>query len=193
MRRLRLSSVLLLVVLLAGCAGNRRSSATRAGAAGRPAPTQGDGVSYWDGDGVIGPPRIRIDLGEQRAYFFKGDQLVGVTRVSTGRAGYRTPAGRFAVLDKDIDHISGLYGNFVDADGGVVEKDVGVKTHVCPPGAYFSGASMPYFIRFHGGIGMHAGYLPGYPASHGCVRLPRQMAIHFFHNVQAGVPVEVIN
>ena len=118
---------------------------------------------------------------------------MGVTPVSTGREGYRTPAGRFAVLDKNIDHISSLYGNFVDADGNVVESDVGSRTHQCPPGAYFSGAPMPYFIRFRGGIGMHAGYLPGYPASHGCVRLPKHMAAQFYHNVQAGTPVDVVN
>jgi lipoprotein-anchoring transpeptidase ErfK/SrfK len=192
MRRLGIFLALLPMVLLVGCAADRRRAEV-----GRrptqPARPSGDGVSYWDGDGVSGPARIRIDLGEQRAYFFKGDQLVGVARVSTGREGYRTPAGRFAVLDKDIDHFSGLYGNFVDADGHVVEKDVGVKTHQCPPGAHFSGSSMPYFIRFHGGIGMHAGYLPGYPASHGCVRLPKHIAAHFFNNAEIGTPVEVTN
>ena len=43
-----------------------------------------------------------------------------------------------------------------------------------PRGTAFRGASMPYFLRIHGGIGMHAGYLPGYPASHGCIRLPEE-------------------
>ncbi|HET6407651.1 MAG TPA: L,D-transpeptidase [Chthoniobacteraceae bacterium] len=187
-------------MLLAGCVSDRRYSTARAGSNGEPANTgqtavasPQNEVSYWNGDSVVGPPRIQIDLGEQRAYFFKGDQLVGVARVSTGRADYRTPAGRFTVLDKDIDHISGLYGNFVDADGQVVMKDVGVRTHQPPPGARFSGAPMPYFIRFHGGIGMHAGYLPGYPASHGCVRLPRHMAGNFFHHADVGTPIEVVN
>ena len=48
-----------------------------------------------------------------------------------------------------------------------------------PRGTVFRGAPMRYFLRVHGGIGMHAGYLPGYPASHGCIRLPKQMAAHF--------------
>ena len=48
-------------------------------------------------------------------------------------------------------------------------------------------------MRFHGGIGMHAGYIPGYPASHGCVRLPVKMAQHFFNNVSIGTPVTVVN
>jgi hypothetical protein len=50
---------------------------------------------------------------------------------------------------------------------------------------------MPFFIRFNGGIGMHAGRLPGYPASHGCVRMPRAMAAHFFANAPLGTPVTV--
>lgn len=50
---------------------------------------------------------------------------------------------------------------------------------------------MPYFMRIHGGIGMHAGYLPGYPASHGCIRLPKEMAVHFFENAAVGAPVTV--
>ena len=50
---------------------------------------------------------------------------------------------------------------------------------------------MPYFLRIHGGIGMHAGYLPGYPASHGCIRLPQQMAIEFFKNATVGTPVDI--
>jgi L,D-transpeptidase catalytic domain len=50
---------------------------------------------------------------------------------------------------------------------------------------------MPYFLRIHGGIGMHAGYLPGYPASHGCIRLPKEMAARFFQNVPIETPVAI--
>lgn len=50
---------------------------------------------------------------------------------------------------------------------------------------------MPYFLRLHGGIGMHAGYLPGYPASHGCIRLPQQMAVEFFKDATVGTPVVI--
>jgi lipoprotein-anchoring transpeptidase ErfK/SrfK len=191
MRRICLS--LLSMLLLVSCASDQRAASGRSASLTQPGNTPKADVSYWNGDGMNEPARIKINLGEQRAYFFKGDQVVGIAPVSTGRAGYRTPAGRFAVLDKNIDHISSLYGNFVDENGNVMEKDVGVRTHRRPPGTYFSGAPMPYFIRFYGGIGMHAGYLPGYPASHGCVRLPKHMAGHFFHNVQPGTPVHVVN
>ena len=60
-----------------------------------------------------------------------------------------------------------------------------------PRGTIFRGAAMPYFLRIHGGIGMHAGYLPGYPASHGCIRLPEKMAVQFFKNAAVGTPVEI--
>lgn len=52
---------------------------------------------------------------------------------------------------------------------------------------------MPYFMRIHGGVGMHAGFLPGYAASHGCIRLPPALAQQFFENAPAGTPVEVVN
>jgi lipoprotein-anchoring transpeptidase ErfK/SrfK len=52
---------------------------------------------------------------------------------------------------------------------------------------------MPYFLRFHGGYGLHAGFLPGFPASHGCVRMPERMAQIFFANSSQGTPVRVVN
>src|SRR5437868_12991905 len=60
-----------------------------------------------------------------------------------------------------------------------------------PRGGKFMPAPMHYFMRFHEADGMHAGYLPGYPASHGCVRMPEQLAIAFFHAVEVGTPVAV--
>jgi hypothetical protein len=51
---------------------------------------------------------------------------------------------------------------------------------------------MPYFVEFSPAVGMHAGYLPGYPASHGCVRMPRDLAALFFERVQIGTPVTVV-
>jgi lipoprotein-anchoring transpeptidase ErfK/SrfK len=52
---------------------------------------------------------------------------------------------------------------------------------------------MPYFMRIHGGVGMHAGFLPGFAASHGCIRMPERMAQIFFANVSHGTPVRVVN
>ncbi len=157
-------------------------------------PDQGiDNVSFWDGDGVSGSPRIHIRLSEQRAYFYKGNQLVGVSMVSTGREGYDTPTGQFKIIQKSPNHRSNLYGDYVDAAGNVVMKDIGVRTHKRPPGTSFLGAKMPYFMRVHGGTGMHAGFLPGYAASHGCIRMPDFMAKTFFANAPLGTPVTITN
>jgi hypothetical protein len=151
-----------------------------------------DDISYWDGDGVPGSPRIRISLSEQRAFFFKGDQLVGVSSISTGREGYNTPAGSFSILQKDRDHVSGIYGDYVDAvTGEVIKKDIDRSKDKMPRGARYDGAPMPYFMRITGGIGMHEGFLPGYAASHGCIRMPGFMAEKFFQNVSMGTPVSV--
>ena len=151
-----------------------------------------DPVSYWDGDNVGGSSSIKIYLGEQRAYFYKGDQLVGVSQISSGREGYDTPSGSYKIIQKNADHVSNLYGDFVDADGNVVKANVSVKDRK-PPGSRFKGASMPHFMRIVGGVGMHAGFLPGYAASHGCIRMPAFMAQTFFNNVSMGTPVELHN
>lgn len=151
-----------------------------------------DNVSFWEGDGVSGAPSIRISLSEQRAYFYRDNRLVGVSYISTGREGFDSPKGSFQVLDKDADHFSSIYGDYVDSRGQVVQKDVDRKKDPLPAGCKFEGAKMPYFMRFTGGVGMHQGFLPGYAASHGCIRMPEFMARKFFENVSKGTPVRVV-
>jgi len=150
-----------------------------------------DNVSYWEGDSVSGPGRIVIDVSDQRAYFYKGNQLVGVSKVSSGRDGFDTPQGTFKIIQRNKDHKSNLYGNFIWPNGEIAMKDVDTSKDKKPPGTRFDGASMPYFMRFTGGVGMHGGYLPGFAASHGCVRMPTDMAATFFRNVDVGTPVIV--
>jgi lipoprotein-anchoring transpeptidase ErfK/SrfK len=160
------------------------------------APTVGapqDTVSYWDGDNLGGKPSVKISLSEQRAYFYKSGLLVGVSQLSTGREGLNTPTGRFAIIQKDVNHVSTKYGDFVDGNGAVIVPNVDVDKDKKPPGTHFKGAPMPYFMRIVGGVGMHAGYLPGYPASHGCIRMPEFMAENFFKSVSTGTPVTITN
>jgi hypothetical protein len=186
------------VVGLSGCAMDTEFSARApqlnrsfpGTALDREADERGDGVSYWDGDRVMGHPRIKIDLESQRAYFYKGAQMVGVSVVSTGREGYDTPPGEFQVIQKDRDHASSLYGEYVDRSGQVVEQNVEIGKDPRPRGTVFRGASMPYFLRIQGGIGMHAGYLPGYPASHGFISLTHEMSVNFFKDAPVGTTVE---
>ena len=181
-------------ISLAGCASDRDAAANRFISQGTLA-LQGkenrDEISYWNGTGSEGEPRIVIDLDQQRAYFYKGDQIVGVSVVSTGREGYDTPPGEFRIIEKDREHVSSLYGDYIDQSGQVVTENVESDKDPRPRGTTFRGAAMPYFLRIHGGIGMHAGYLPGYPASHGCIRLPEKMAVQFFKNAAVGTPVEI--
>jgi hypothetical protein len=70
----------------------------------------------------------------------------------------------------------------------VSDADADMKV---PRGGKFVPAPMRYFMRFHEADGMHAGYLPGYPASHGCVRMPEQLAIAFYRALDVGTPVTV--
>jgi len=150
-----------------------------------------DNYSHWDGDGVAGAPSIVIKLGHQRAYFYKAGQLVGVSTISTGREGFGTPRGSFKIMQKDKDHASSLYGDYVDGRGGILKRDIDRSKDKMPPGAKFDGAKMPFFMRITGGVGMHEGFLPGYPASHGCIRMPHNMAETFFKNVEVGTPVAI--
>ncbi len=146
---------------------------------------------YWRGGDVSGAPAIVIDLGSQKAYFYKSGQVVGVSPISSGREGYRTPTGTFRILQKNRDHHSNLYGDYVDSQGNVVVKNVGIEEDPKPRGTYFRGAPMPYFMRIYSGVGMHAGYLPGVPDSHGCIRMPLRMAQLFYANAPSGTPVTV--
>jgi hypothetical protein len=190
-----------LAALLAGCTSNdpRLSSETvylggRRVAAGGTAEKRMnyDNVSYWDGDHASGPPHIRLRISEQKAYFYKGDQLVGVSIISTGREGFGTPSGTFKIQQKDRDHVSSRFGDYVDArTGEVIRKDIDRNKDPMPKGAKYDGARMPFFMRVHGGVGMHEGFLPGYPASHGCIRMPGFMAEAFFRNVEVGTPVNI--
>ena len=136
------------------------------------------------------PFRVEIDLEQQTAYLIGGRRVVLQSPISSGRYGHLTETGSFKVIEKERSHYSTIYGRIVDAYGRTVVSDADVDMRV-PRGGKFIPAPMHYFMRFHGADGMHAGYLPGYPASHGCVRIPEQMAIAFFNAVEVGTPVRV--
>jgi L,D-transpeptidase-like protein len=142
--------LLFCALFLAGCASNRESG-TRSSFPGRNLAEQsgeyGDNISYWDDNESGDTARIVIDLDAQRAYFYRGDKLVGVSIVSTGREGYNTPSGEFRVTEKDPTHVSSIYGDYVDSSGDVVMENVDVTKDSRPRGTVFRGAPMPYFLR----------------------------------------------
>jgi lipoprotein-anchoring transpeptidase ErfK/SrfK len=150
-------------------------------------------VASWnDAATAKGAPRILVNLTTQQAFFYRGKLLVGRTSISSGRRDFETPPGTYRVIQKDADHVSSQFGAYVADSGAVLVRDVDVNKDPRPDGAHFVGAHMPYFLRFTGGYGMHAGFVPRYRASHGCIRMPEEMAKHFFDAAEEGTRVEVI-
>jgi lipoprotein-anchoring transpeptidase ErfK/SrfK len=134
---------------------------------------------------------ILVNLGTQTADLYRGRTRIATSRISSGREGHRTPIGRFRVLRKDEDHRSSLYGDYVDASGRVVKSNVDSRRDRKPPRTHFVGAPMPFFLEFSPGYGLHQGYLPGEPASHGCIRMPYWKARQFYLIARVGTPVVV--
>jgi lipoprotein-anchoring transpeptidase ErfK/SrfK len=113
-----------------------------------------------------GEVEVVVSIPLQRAYVYRGGTLIGVTTVSTGRRGHETPTGTFPILQKRREHYSNLYNN----------------------------APMPFMQRLTwDGIALHAGQIPGRPASHGCVRLPLAFARHLFGATQIGATVHILD
>ena len=146
---------------------------------------------WWQDEGAPGAPKIVVHLGEQKAYFYKGKTLVGESTVSTGKRGFGTPVGHYHIVSKDRNHVSSEFGDYVDSDGNVVKSNIDVRKDSQPRGTHFDGARMPYCMHFNGGYAMHEGYVPPFAASHGCIRLPRGMAEHFYENAPEGTSVIV--
>ena len=120
------------------------------------------GRYLWRNAAGDGEARVVISLGDQMAYLYKGSTLVAVSTISSGKPGKDTPTGVFPILEKKIMHRSLKYEN----------------------------APMPFMQRIDEfGIALHAGMLPGHPASHGCVRLPSEFAAKLFRVTDVGTPV----
>ncbi|HEY7810551.1 MAG TPA: L,D-transpeptidase family protein [Allosphingosinicella sp.] len=114
---------------------------------------------------TAGAVELVVSIPLQRAYIYRGGTLIGVTTVSTGRKGHATPTGTFTILEKRQKHFSNRYNN----------------------------APMPFMQRLTwDGIALHAGHIPGHPASHGCVRLPLAFAKHLFGATQRGASVHIV-
>ncbi|PZN92588.1 MAG: L,D-transpeptidase [Alphaproteobacteria bacterium] len=123
------------------------------------------GEWIWDADiAPSGPMLVVVNLSTQRAYAYRNGIRIGATTISSGKSGKATPTGVFTILQKNKDHKSNLYNS----------------------------APMPYMQRLTwDGIAMHAGNLPGYPASHGCIRLPLEFSKKLFETSSMGMTVVV--
>lgn len=137
---------------------------------------------------------VLVSLSRQRAYVYSGNDLAIDTPISSGKKVGFTPTGNFMIMQKDPNHRSNIYGNFVDSRGRVVRAGVSARIDSAPSGSHYQGAPMFYFMRLTSeGVGMHIGILPGYPASHGCIRLPAEIAPQIYARVKIGTPVQVTN
>ena len=135
---------------------------------------------------------ILVSLSKQRAYLLVDGKVAVDTPISSGKRNGWTHKGDFEILEKDPDHHSTLYGDFINEEGRIVRSGVSSKLDAAPSGTRFRGAPMKYFMRLTPeGIGMHVGILPGYPASHGCIRLPVDMAQAIYNKVPLKTPVTV--
>jgi lipoprotein-anchoring transpeptidase ErfK/SrfK len=136
---------------------------------------------------------VYVSLEKQRAYLRVGEETAIDSPISSGKRAGMTPMGSFTVLEKSADHRSSIYGDFVSRKtGAVVRSGVSTKIDSAPSGTVYRGAPMKWFMRMSWqGVGMHTGKLPGYPASHGCIRLPEDIAKMIYERVKIGTPVFV--
>jgi lipoprotein-anchoring transpeptidase ErfK/SrfK len=125
------------------------------------------GGYVWVADSAIpatGPMRVLVSLREQRAWIYRADRMIGVTTISSGVPGHPTIPGRWPILEKARFHKSNKYSN----------------------------APMPFMQRLDRyGIALHAGVVPGHPASHGCIRLPAAVAKRLYGLTRLGDPVDI--
>ena len=122
------------------------------------------GQYLWRKGSFAGEPRVVVSLNDQLAYLYRGEELVAVSTVSTGTTKNPTPKGIFSVLAKKPMHRSIKYDN----------------------------APMPFMQRIDQyGVALHAGHLPGYPASHGCIRLPNEFAKRLYSVTDHGTTVMI--
>ncbi len=135
---------------------------------------------------------IEIARAEQRGLLLVDGAIAMDFPVATGKRSHPTPAGSFTIIGKQKDYASNLYGKIVDPAGTVLVSDADTRVHAVPEGASFVAAKMPYWMRLtNTGIGLHVGYVPGRPASHGCIRLKREVAVKLFELTKIGTPVTI--
>ena len=147
--------------------------------------------SYWHDTHTGGKAWMEVDLKRQVAAFYRGQNKMGVAAISSGDERHRTPDGTYRILEKLKDKYSTLYGHVEDAHGSVVNRDATPASRV-PPGCRYVPAPMPYWMRLtSSGIGMHQGFLPGYAASHGCIRMDKKVVRHFYDAAFVGMKVKV--
>jgi hypothetical protein len=157
-------------------------------------PAKADRVMYqWHDDGGSGGVSVKINLREQIATIYRGGREIGWTYVATGKEGRVTRPGSYNIMEKIVDKHSNKYGWIENEFGEVTDDDASPGDHL-EPGERYLPAPMPYWMRLTSyGIGMHVGNIPqpGAPASHGCIRMPKEFVPILFDQVKVGTPVKI--
>jgi hypothetical protein len=169
----RSNDLMRFLTILAACVGlltaseamNKPSFHTEGTPTGKPTGTLKPGEYWWNPQlSPSGPVVVLVSIPQQIMYVYRNGILIGRSTVSTGSKGHATPGGVFSILEKKETHRSKKYDN----------------------------APMPYMQRLTWtGIAMHSGALPGYPASHGCIRLPYDFSQLLFKATAKGGTVVV--
>ena len=162
---MRILSLILLLVAALAAAPARPAPSLQSGTVMEAAERLKPGEFLWAPEiAPKGPVLLVVSLATQRAVVYRNGVPIAISTVSTGRPGYRTPTGVFVILQKHVEHYSNLYDD----------------------------APMPYMQRLTwGGVALHGGNLPGYPASHGCIRLPHEFAKLLYQVTHRGMTVIV--
>lgn len=148
----------------------------------------------WSDESSLGELHIEIDLAKQIATYKRGERSIGWSFVSTGREGHATRPGSYTITEKMPVKYSDRYGWIADATGKVTNGDAKPTTPV-PPGETYFPSPMHSWMRITSyGVGLHAGEIPkpGEPASHGCIRLPREFVPILYEATKIGTPVRIV-
>lgn len=149
---------------VAASAASRSARADMLATFGRDSLLPGQYLWRDDADNFAGEERVVVSLGDQLAYLYRDDALIAAASISTGEEGRESPAGIFAILDKQPMYRSRKYDN----------------------------APMPWMQKITSyGIALHAGHNPGRPASHGCIRLPSAFAKKLYAVTDIGTLVMI--
>jgi hypothetical protein len=147
----------------------------------------------WYDDAGQGAVSLSIDLSDQIATIWRGEREIGWCFVATGLEGRSTRPGSYRITEKIVDKHSNKYGWIENEFGEVTDDDASPGDRL-QPGERYMPAPMPYWMRLtHYGIGMHVGNIPrpGEPASHGCIRMPKDFVPTLFEMVKIGTPVKI--
>ena len=188
----RLSCLLVLGLSLSSCGWidelNDTEKAETPPVTNAPPPILLEPGTWTDSPELTGEPKIVVNTKEQKAYFYKGANLIGTSPVSSGMPGRSTPKGTYKVQEKDFVRYSGAFGVARDKETHeIVMDDFNTKKDTMPKNCYYEPARMAYCLRFYNGYCFHQGYVTGEPISHGCVRITEEMAPRFYKEAKVGM------